>query len=367
MAELRGRAAHAGVRPEAGRSAIAAAAAAIAAMRSGGSTRRRPPTSGRSRAAPAINVVPERCRVEAEVRSLDEARAEAVTTEIVDHLQDAADAGECDLDLTVERMFRGYRIKPRAPQLAVAERALRACGYEPRQIVTGGASDANAFEAAGLHVPEPGRRHRAQPRAGRADQRRTRWRACSRSRSRSSTRPPWSSAAPRRRRVSGFELDRRPRSMWRGQDHHGRRRALPPRGRGGGHPREGLASRRGRDPGRRRRARLADAPAARGGRARPFAGDPGRQARRPGEPPLDAAPSASSPRRSASRRPSWGEIKAFYTSPGSATSASGCTWPATCRDAGERRARRGRADRDRPVAAGPSSTPRSPSARTPSR
>ena len=47
-------------------------------------------------------------------------------------------------------MFLGYRTKPRAPQLAVAERALRACGYEPRHIDSGGASDANSFEAAGF-------------------------------------------------------------------------------------------------------------------------------------------------------------------------------------------------------------------------
>jgi tripeptide aminopeptidase len=98
----------------------------------------------------AINVVPERCRVEAEVRSLDEAQAAAVTTETVDHLQDAADATECDLDLTVERMFQGYRIKPSAAEIQVAERALRACGYEPRPISSGGASDANSFRTAGF-------------------------------------------------------------------------------------------------------------------------------------------------------------------------------------------------------------------------
>jgi tripeptide aminopeptidase len=31
-----------------------------------------------------------------------------------------------------------------------AEAALRACGYEPRRIATGGGSDANALEAIGL-------------------------------------------------------------------------------------------------------------------------------------------------------------------------------------------------------------------------
>jgi tripeptide aminopeptidase len=98
----------------------------------------------------AINVVPERCRVESEVRSLDESRAASLATETVDHLQDAADATECDLDLTVERMFRGYRTKAKAPETVVAERALRARGYEPRPINSGGASDANSFRTAGF-------------------------------------------------------------------------------------------------------------------------------------------------------------------------------------------------------------------------
>jgi tripeptide aminopeptidase len=150
IADLRGRAAHAGVRPEMGRSAVAAAAKAIAAMRLGRLDAETTANVGMIEGGSAINVIPERCRVVAEVRSLDEDRAAAVTTETVDHLQDAADAGECDLDLQVQRMFRGYRAKPKAPQLAAAERALRACGYEPRHIPSGGASDANSFEAAGL-------------------------------------------------------------------------------------------------------------------------------------------------------------------------------------------------------------------------
>lgn len=149
-AEFRGRAAHAGLRPEAGASAIAAAANAIAAMRLGRLDSQTTANVGVIDGGTALNVVPERCRVEAEVRSLDEAQASAVTTETVDHLQDAANAGECDLDLTVEQMFRGYRIKPSAPPLAVAQRALRACGYQPRSIDSGGASDANSFQTAGF-------------------------------------------------------------------------------------------------------------------------------------------------------------------------------------------------------------------------
>ncbi len=150
IADLHGRAAHAGVRPEAGRSAIVAAARAIGAMQLGRVDEQTTANVGTIEGGSAINVIPERCRVVGEVRSLDEARAASVTTEMIDHLQDAADAQECDLDLTVEQMFHGYRVKPGAPQLAVAQRALRACGYEPQSIASGGASDVNSFVLAGF-------------------------------------------------------------------------------------------------------------------------------------------------------------------------------------------------------------------------
>ncbi len=150
VAELRGRAAHAGVRPETGRSAIVAAASAIAAMRLGRLDAETTANVGLIEGGTAINVVPERCRIEAEVRCLDEARAAAVTTELVDQLEDAANTAECDLDLNVERMFRGYRTKLGAVALVVAERALGACGYECQPIDSGGASDANSLQAAGF-------------------------------------------------------------------------------------------------------------------------------------------------------------------------------------------------------------------------
>jgi tripeptide aminopeptidase len=69
---------------------------------------------------------------------------------MVDHLGDAANAAECDLDVTVEQVFKGYRTRPSAPQVVLAERALWDCGYKPRHIATGGASDANSLESKGF-------------------------------------------------------------------------------------------------------------------------------------------------------------------------------------------------------------------------
>jgi tripeptide aminopeptidase len=153
QATFRGQAAHAGVRPEDGRSAILAAARAIAAMRLGRLDAETTANVGNIHGgADGTNIVPERCALLAEARSLSETTADELISEMVDRCYDAANdpACECDVDIAVERLFRGYRHKPSAPTVVAAEAALRACGYTPKRINTGGASDANAFVAAGL-------------------------------------------------------------------------------------------------------------------------------------------------------------------------------------------------------------------------
>jgi tripeptide aminopeptidase len=150
VAEFHGRAAHAGLRPEDGRSAILAAARAIAAMELGRIDDRTTANVGTIAGGSAGNVVAERCTLEAEVRSLEDPRAEALVTEIVDRCQDAAGETECDVDVELRRMFAGYSVSPSAPHVQAAERALRVCGYEPRRIATGGGSDANALIAGGF-------------------------------------------------------------------------------------------------------------------------------------------------------------------------------------------------------------------------
>ena len=152
-ARFHGSAAHAGIRPEDGRSAIVAAAKAIAAMRLGRLDDETTANVGTiDGGAGGTNVVAEHCRFLAEARSLSHSSVEAVVAEMVEHIHDAANdpAWECDVDITVDRMFEGYRHQSGALQVTAAEAALKACGYAPRRILTGGGSDANAFEAAGF-------------------------------------------------------------------------------------------------------------------------------------------------------------------------------------------------------------------------
>ena len=149
-AEFLGRSAHAGIRPEDGRSAIVAAAKAIESMQLGRIDAETTANVGAVHGGTAANVVPEVCVVEAEVRSLDDAKASEGARRMVDAITYAASASEVDVDTTLEEHFRAYRIPEEHPAVTLAASALRDCGIEPVPSATGGGSDASAFEAKGF-------------------------------------------------------------------------------------------------------------------------------------------------------------------------------------------------------------------------
>ncbi len=152
-AELRGRAAHAGLRPEDGRSAITAAARAVAQLADGRLGKDSTANVARiSGGVAGTNVVPERCVVDGEVRSLEDGRAELLVEAVAEIFQDAANRPDCqcDLDLTIERSFVGYQLDPQEAAVAGAAAALTQCGYKPQLVTSGGGSDVNQLRARGF-------------------------------------------------------------------------------------------------------------------------------------------------------------------------------------------------------------------------
>ncbi|MQA72848.1 MAG: M20/M25/M40 family metallo-hydrolase [Solirubrobacterales bacterium] len=150
VAEFEGLEAHAGLRPEDGHSAIAAAAAAIASMKLGRLDPETTANVGLISGGTAANVVAGACRIEGEARSLDEARVSETMAAMLDACTWAASEHGCDLDVEVTEEFRGYRHAPGAAPLRLARSALERCGFEPRDVATGGGSDANALVAGGF-------------------------------------------------------------------------------------------------------------------------------------------------------------------------------------------------------------------------
>jgi tripeptide aminopeptidase len=145
-----GRASHAGMAPEEGRSAIAAASRAIADFRLGAIDDETSANVGVVTGGTARNVVPEWCSFQAEVRSHDERKVTELVREMLETAAFAASLGECELETEVRPSFAGYRFKESDPAVQLAATALRAAGFEPSYALSGGGADANVFNARGL-------------------------------------------------------------------------------------------------------------------------------------------------------------------------------------------------------------------------
>jgi tripeptide aminopeptidase len=149
-ARFHGRAAHAGMAPEEGRSAIAAAARAVADLRLGRLDELTTANVGTIAGGSAANVVPEWCTVVAEARSHDEGRLGDLVQEMLDAFAFAANAADCEVETSVRRSYTGYRFRRDEPVVRLAAEALGRCGIEPRYGLTGGGADANVFNEQGL-------------------------------------------------------------------------------------------------------------------------------------------------------------------------------------------------------------------------
>lgn len=157
-ARFRGRAAHAGIAPEEGRSALLAAARAAARLpagrlASGATVNVGHLAAGATADGPAVtNVVPPYARLLGEVRGPDATILQETVDVVEAILHDAAHdpAGPVDLDLLLEARFSPYTLSPSAVPLRHGTAALERLGIVPRPFADAGGSDANVLNAGGL-------------------------------------------------------------------------------------------------------------------------------------------------------------------------------------------------------------------------
>jgi tripeptide aminopeptidase len=145
-----GRAAHSGMYPEEGRSAIAAAARAIADLRLGRVDEETTANVGIIRGGTAGNIVPEWCTLDSEARSHDERKLAELVQEMLDAFSFAAGLEDCEVETRVSKSYRGYRFKRDDSVVRIAHAALERAGYAPSYGLSGGAADANVFNERGL-------------------------------------------------------------------------------------------------------------------------------------------------------------------------------------------------------------------------
>ena len=150
VAEFHGAAAHAGVAPEEGRSAIVAAARAVAAMNLGRLDEISTANIGIIAGGAATNIVPERCRIEGEARSHDPERLAAQIGDMIAAINLSAAAEAVDVTTSVSDEFTAFALPDDALPVRIACAALHAVGVEPRLASSGGGSDVNVYNLRGL-------------------------------------------------------------------------------------------------------------------------------------------------------------------------------------------------------------------------
>ena len=150
FARFHGRAAHAGMYPEEGRSAVLAAARAVADMRLGRIDHQSSANVGVITGGTARNIVPEWCSIQAEARSRDPATVATLVQEMLDAIGFAASTSDCTAETSIEDTYRGYTFSADDPAVLLAAEGLRRAGYEVTTGFSGGGADANVFNERGL-------------------------------------------------------------------------------------------------------------------------------------------------------------------------------------------------------------------------
>lgn len=158
---VHGQAAHAGIAPEQGISAVRVAAEAIAAMRLGRVDAQTTANIGRIEGGLASNIVPDRVVLRAETRCLTTDGLEAQTRHMRECFEQAAARHRVTLgghehaarvEANVDRDYDPLSVADDARIVGLVRRASEALGHPFRTRATGGGSDANVFTGRGVEV-----------------------------------------------------------------------------------------------------------------------------------------------------------------------------------------------------------------------
>lgn len=150
-AVVHGKAAHAGVNPESGISAIQVASRAIMRMPLGRIDEETTANIGIIQGGQATNIVCPRVDVLAEARSIVPEKMEAQVEKMKKAFADAAEEFNTEIDVDVQVMYPGFKFGEEHLVTQKAMEAVKRVGRSPRLLSSGGGSDANVV--AGFGIP----------------------------------------------------------------------------------------------------------------------------------------------------------------------------------------------------------------------
>ena len=149
---ITGKSAHAGLEPENGISAIEIAARAIAKMNLGRISKETTANIGTITGGTATNIVADKASFTAEARSVIKQAVDAQVEHMVLATKSTAKQLGGEVTHTEQTLSHGYYFEDNTPAVQLANEAIKAIGRTPKTEMSGGASDANIFNAAGIET-----------------------------------------------------------------------------------------------------------------------------------------------------------------------------------------------------------------------
>ncbi|MBC1372103.1 M20/M25/M40 family metallo-hydrolase [Listeria booriae] len=146
---IHGAAAHAGIEPEKGISALEIAAKAISQMKLGRIDFETTANIGIIEGGTATNIVMENVRMRAEVRSISSESYEAQIKHMKELFEKTTAEMGGAITIKVDKMYGGFRFNDETYVVQVATKALAAIGLKANYEVSGGGSDASIFNERG--------------------------------------------------------------------------------------------------------------------------------------------------------------------------------------------------------------------------
>lgn len=150
VTEIHGTAAHAGIAPEKGVSAIVAASNAISRMKLGRIDEETTANVGTISGGKARNIVPDYVIVKSEARSRDEAKLAAQLEHMRRTFEEEAEKMGANAVIRANREYVAFRWSPNDEVVRLAAAASKRIGIEPSYHDGGGGSDANVFNSIGV-------------------------------------------------------------------------------------------------------------------------------------------------------------------------------------------------------------------------
>ncbi len=150
--EIKGKAAHAGMEPEKGISAIVAAARAISALKLGRLDHETTANVGVIQGGMIRNGVPDKATFLAECRSLVHEKAQKLADEMVKTIEEQVKSNGAQVEIQVNNLCRAVDIPENAPPVEIAKKALRKAGIEAKTTFITGFTDASIYNNQGIEM-----------------------------------------------------------------------------------------------------------------------------------------------------------------------------------------------------------------------